>query len=316
MARSRGESRAARRRRSIAPEQADARIDGIRRHWVPSRTAHENLDRPVDPDLRVTGDFPYRKLSLVVGGEEVSSLGVVDFQQQIGSQAVRMGGLAGVGTHRDHRFQGYSGRVMESALRWMRAEGYDTSMLYGIPCFYPRFGYTQAFPHVELSVAVRDAEKLAPRGYRLVGFARRHLRAVLRMYHDNNAGRTGPTRREAKHWRPFRKGVHFGSKAVCKVALDARGRPVGYFVYDSEHLTATIIEAGFATTKVFPDILRAAARLAVKYRLERIKLLLPEDDAFVAFCLPLGMRKEVSYRRDGGAQVRLVNIPPALSLAS
>lgn len=305
------------RRRRVTFDEANARIAELRQRRVPPRSRREDLNRPLDPQLEVRSTFPYHKLVLIVDGRDVSSLTVVDFQQQIGSGVVRMGGVAGVGTHRDHRLRGYSRRVMESSLAWMRREGFDTAMLYGIPSFYPKFGYAQAFPGVACSLAVRDAERAAPHGHRFVAFRpKKHLRAVLRMYHANIAGHTGPTRRDPKHWRPFRKGVEHGTKAVCKVALDGRGRPAGYVVYDAGHLTATIIEVGFATPGALPDILRAAARRAVRQRLERIQLLLPEDDAFVEFCKPLGLRKEVTYRPGGGGQVRLIRIPTALEKLS
>jgi len=300
------------RRRRLTGNEVRARIEKLRMRHAPSRTARETLDEPLDPDVQVTGGFPRYKLSLVIDGEARSSLAVTAFEQQIGSATVRMGGVGSVGTHKGHRFQGYMRRVLESALRWMRREDFDTTTLYGIPSFYPKFGFAQAFPGVQFTMAVRDAEAAAPAGYRLVKFTPHHLRAVLRMYHANNAGRTGPTRRDPKHWEPFRKGVRYDRDAIPKVALDANGRPVGYVVLDSEHLTATVIEVGFATPAIFPDVLRAAALRAVRQRLERVTLILPEDDAFVEWCKPLGLRKEVTWRPDSGAMVRLVNIPSAL----
>jgi len=305
-------SRRKAKRRGITFEEANARVARLRRHHVPSRSTPENLDSPVDADIRVTTELPRHKLELVVGGGAVSRLTVVDLQQQIGTQVVRMGGIAGVSTHSDHRFKGYGRRVMENSLRWMRREGFDTAMCYGIPSYYSRFGYAPAFPSVSFSIAVRDAETVEPTGCRFVAFAPEHLKPVLRMYHRNNVTRTGPTRRDPKHWIPFRKGVHYRQKAVCKVALDKKDRPVGYFVYDASHLIATVIEVGFATMKIFPDVLRAAARRALRQRLEHIKLILPEDDAFIEFCKPLGLRKEMHYRRDGGCLVRMISIPSAL----
>lgn len=311
-----GSPRRRRPRRGPTHEQAEARVAELRKHRAASRTTRENLDAPPDGDIRVTTTFPRHKLELIVDGQPVSELTVVDFRQQIGGQTVRMGGIASVGTHRDHRLRGYGRRVLEGSLRWMRREGFETSMLYGIPSYYPKFGFAQAFPSLHFSLPVRDAERAAARRHRFVGFTGRHLRAVLRMYHANNAGRTGPTRRDPKHWRPFRQGMYYNTRAVCRVAVDARGRPVGYFVYDSGHLTATIIEVGFATAAVFGDILRAAARLALRQRLEEIRLILPEDDAFVEFCKPLGLRETVRYRADSGGQVRMINIPSALRSAA
>lgn len=294
-------------------EQAEARVARLRRGRIAILSAREDIDRPVDPQLQVATTLDRHKLSLVIEGQEVSSLKVVDFQQQIGSAVVRMGGIADVYTHKDHRFQGHARRLLESSLYWMRAEGFDTAMLYGVPSLYPKFGYAQAFPGVCFSLTVRDAERIPAGGHRLVNFAPKHLRAVLRMYHRNNLGRTGPTRRDPKTWRPFRKGTEYGTQAVCKVALDARDRPIGYIVYDARPMRATVIEVGFAVTGVFPDMLRAAARLAMKDRLERIQFILPEDDAFMEFCQPLGLRKETTHRGNGGGQVRMINIPSALA---
>jgi predicted acetyltransferase len=193
----------------------------------------------------------------------------------------------------------------------MRREGYDVSMLYGIPSFYPKFGYAEAFPTVVHSMAVRDAERVERPAFRFVDYAPGHLEAVLKMYHRNNAGRTGPTLRPRKTWRPFRKGVSWDAPAAVRVALDSRGRPVGYFARDAG-MNAVIVEVGFATLAVFGGILRAAADLAWSTRTERIRFYLGEDDAFMRFCAPYGLVKEVTYRRDGGAMVRMINVVSSL----
>ena len=305
-------SRPGSRRRGVTPAETEARIAELRKRRVPSRSAREDLDGPLDPRLVVETELPFHRLKLAVGGEEVSGLTVVDFRQQIGSQTVRMGGIAGVGTHRDHRFRGYARRLLDSALRWMRREGFATTMLYGIPSFYPKFGFAQAFAGVEFSMAARDTERVRAMGFRLVKFAPAHLSAVLRMYHRNNAGRTGPTRRDREHWRPFRKGIHFGSKATAKVALDARGRPVGYLVHHDEYLRATVIEADWATPRVWPDLLRAAGRLAIRQRMEYVRFILPEDDALMEYAKPLGYRKTTRYRAESDAQVRMIDVASAL----
>jgi len=267
----------------------------------------------MDADVEVAAMPPQRhKLSLVVGGQAVSSVEIVDFRQQIGSQTLRMAGVAGVETHKDHRLKGYSRRVMVNSLRWMRREGFDVTMLLGIRNFYPKFGYAEAFPHVCFRIAVRDAELVARAGYRFTDYGPKYLKAVLAMYHRNNAGRTGPIPRDPKQWVPFRRGIKWGVKAICKVALDRTGRPVGYFVYEEKPLTARIVEVGYTTPAVFPDILRYAAEIAWRQRIEQVEFILPEDDAFIGFCLPLGVRKEVGYRQDGGGMVRMINIHTTL----
>lgn len=284
-----------------------------RRQFLPPAADREDLDRSPDADIEVAAMPPLRhKLSLMVGGEAVSSVEIVDFRQQIGSQTLRMAGIAGVETHKNHRFKGYARRIMVNSLRWMRREGFDVTMLFGIRDFYPKFGYAVAFGHVCFRIAVRDAELVAATGYRFADYGPKYLKAALAMYHRNNAGRTGPVFRDPKHWAPFRKGIQWGVKAVCRMALDKTGKAAGYFVYDGEPLKARIVEVGFTTPAVFGDILRAAGKIAWRQRLEQVEFILPEDDAFIGSCLPLGVRKEVEYRRDGSGMVRMINIPATL----
>jgi hypothetical protein len=190
-------------------------------------------------------------------------------------------------------------------------------MLYGITGFYPKFGWAEAFPAITHSILVRDAELAKAGQVRFVDFDEaRHLRAVLKMYQDTNAGRIGPTLREEGKWHVFRKGNPWGPRPIARVGLGAGGKPVCYFAYDAApNMEATILEAAYASPAVFGSLLCETACFAWDRREERVKFLLPEDDAFMAFCRQFGMRKEVQYRRDGGAMVRMVNIPSALSKA-
>ncbi len=219
-----------------------------------------------------------------------------------------MGGIAGLRTFEPHRLKGYARRVMVGALRWMRSEGFDTTMLYGIRNFYPMFGYAEAFPNVSFSLAVRDAEKVVANECRVVGYRPEYLRAVIDIYHRTNEGRTGPTRRDPRYWVPWRKGLSYRVKAVCKVLLDNRRKVRGYFVFNGEELNPAILEVGYVEQGLIPVILRAAGRITWKNRLETIRMYLPEDHPFVEFCKPLGLSKEVTYRKDGGPMIRMINI--------
>jgi predicted acetyltransferase len=275
----------------------------------------ENLDGPLDEKFLITKESTGNKLKLVINGTCVSWLTVLEFRQQIGTELLRMGGIGGVATDKAHRLKGYSRRLINSAIKWMRMSGFDTSMLFGISSFYPKFGYGEAFPDVSFTLAVRDAELVNAQGYSFVNYKSQYLQSILNMYHRNNAGRTGPIRRHPKHWKhrePFTKGTNMG----CRVALDNSKRPVAYFVYDATPLNPTILEVGFTTSKVFSDMLLAIARIVWNDRLERIKFFLPEDDAFIAFCQPLGLEKTMGYRKDGGGMVRMINIPGSLSKIS
>ena len=295
----------------ITIAQANARIEELRRQPLPVNSEPEDLTLPVDPDIRVTSNGYWHRVELLVEEKAISWLSINDYQQRVGGQILRLGGIGGVSTDNDHRFQGYSRRVMTNAFRWMRANGFDVSQLYGISSFYPKFGFAPAFPGITATMALRDAESVSPAVYRLAEFDRdQHLAGVLELYQDNNARRTGTILRDAG-W-AARHGQYWNTKACWQVVLNRRGRLAGYVIYDSAYPAVTLLEVGFAAPAVFPDVLRFTAGLALARRVERIGFVLPIDHEFIEFCKPLGITLEQRYRHDGGAIVRLIDAASAL----
>lgn len=298
--------------RGVSLHQANLRIAELCHQSVETFSDRENLDMPMDGDMRITGGPKAFKLSLVIDGIEVSWTGLRDFQQQIGGQLVRMCGLAGVGTHNDHRFKGYSRRVMINALRWMRREGYDVSMLYGITGFYPKYGFAPAFPVVTYSMAVRDAELVRSRGLKFVDFDDTHLRAVLAMFHKNNAGLTGVTTRSVATWAPFRRDKAWGVRPLARVALDKRGRPCGYLAFDLGD-GDLVLEVGYVSPDVLADLLHEARRLTWERRHDTVRFMLTDGEPLMEFARQFGLKKEIQYRRDGKGMVRMISVPSALT---
>lgn len=275
-------------------------------------TAREDLRLPLNPKVRVQSSPPKHRLEWIVGDQAVSWLTIIDFQQQIGPAFVRMGGMAGVGTDPAHRMRGYSRQLIHNAFRWMYQTGFDTSTLQGIVNFYPKFGYAQAFPDTRFSVTVRDAEKVAPTGLRLVGFAEKFIPAVLELFHRNNAGRTGIVRRDRKTWQPFRHGMGFGMRLVPQILLDRRSRFAGYIAFADDD-AATVAEAECVSPAMLGDLVHAAAQWGIDRRMEKIQFILPEDHPLTEFCKPSGMRIEKEYRTDGRGMVRLINTATTLA---
>jgi predicted acetyltransferase len=305
--------------RSISLQEAETRIDKLRKEGsaapLVARSTPENLALPLDERIVIASDFPTHRIALMVDGEDVSGTLVFDFAQHFGPCRLRMGGVAGVRTHRDHRFKGYSRIVLENMLRWMYQEGFDVSQLGGITAFYPKFGYVKAFPETYFEFKVCDAERLIAKGYTFVDYEPKYLTAVLSMFRRNQSTRIGPTERDRRHWRPFRKGITWGPKAVCRVAIDRRRRAVGYFVYDDALDEVMVLEVGHVCPDVFPDIILAASGMAWKRRLSTFRFRLPEDDEVMAYGMHLGVKKEVIYSTDGGPMVRMINSHSALEKA-
>jgi predicted acetyltransferase len=303
--------------------QSNLRIAQLAQQAVQTFSGPEDLSGPLDWDVQVAPlpstvgpAAPAQRLTVQVNGVAVSGCTVIDYLQQVGPCRLRMGGVAGVSTHPEHRFKGYSKRVMFNSLRWMRQAGYDVSMLFGIPGFYPRFGFAPAFPEVRWRLAVRDAERLpCPRPLKFVDFdAQRHLPSVLAMYETNNAAAFGPLVRRRDSWQPFRRGRNWGLRAKVRVALEGR-RPAGYFVYDAEE-PCRIVELGYARPQALPAILRSITQMALAARVEEIQFRLGEDHLAMRLCAPLGIIRRTRRRADGWEMARLMNVQTTLQKLS
>jgi len=94
--------------------------------------------------------------------------------------------------------------------------------------------------------------------------------------------------------------------------VNKAGMPVGYYIIEADYSHLTVVEAGWSSETVFPDIVLSAAGIAARLRLEIVTYVLPEDHPLMDFCRPLRLRKRVAHRKDSGAQVRLVSVASTL----
>lgn len=69
--------------------------------------------------------------------------------------------------HPDFRLQGHGGSTVRDAMAWVTAQGGAVSILYGVPRFYPRFGFAPVLPRLETTL---PAEAVSDRAGRLDAF--------------------------------------------------------------------------------------------------------------------------------------------------
>ncbi len=91
-----------------------------------------------------------------VGGKIVAHVGIIDRTIRIGRARLRMGGLAAVMTDPAHRGRGLADACLTDAVEFMRRDGFDVSILFGIRNFYHRFGYVGCLPGYEMRLPVSD----------------------------------------------------------------------------------------------------------------------------------------------------------------
>jgi predicted N-acetyltransferase YhbS len=179
--------------------------------------------------IRTRPDFRgSTRVALMRGDEELSRALVFPMTIRIGRAEVRMDGIGGVATADAHRNRGYSRRVMEAAVHLMTAGDAALSTLYGIPHFYPRFGYATLGPEYTVAPASLDERADLPTGYSDRPGEPGDLLALQQLYRNETARSVGPEVRGGDWWvwKELETALAAGAGEVR--VLEREGRIAGY----------------------------------------------------------------------------------------
>ncbi|MEJ5308393.1 MAG: GNAT family N-acetyltransferase [Anaerolineae bacterium] len=261
------------------------------------------------------------KREMWIEGEEkpVCNLWVIDFTMRVGTTVVRMAGIGGVHTEREHRMKGYMRHLFEDTVHYMIAEGYDISMLFGIENFYTKFGYAAGLASFECKVKTRDAEVAGEQAggtyiTRPIGEA--DMPAVLDLYNANNAMRVCSVVRAPEDFTKFEKGTWYGTRPDTQLWEDANGKLLAYAVWDHFDKAVKVAEvevrddAALPCNDLFPALLSFFAAQAVEKRCEDVQLFIPPDHPFAEYVQRFGAEWMVTYPRYGSGMLRLLNQQP------
>jgi len=243
----------------------------------------------------------------------VSQLGLREYQMRFGSVQLKLGGIDGVGTPEEHRNKGYSRRVMEHTITFMNENGYDVSMLYGIPNFYDKFGYATVLPETYVEFDTKDVPTDAPT-YQVRRFQTEDAPKIVELYSANNAERTGTPLRTEIGWKEFtRRG---GILPDPYVVLNEADEVIGYFVCNSDNTkidaiarNCTLLDIGFQDRTIFETIVHFLAHSVNYPSTERIQCAIPADHPFAIFCRRYGCRTNTYTPKDHMGMVRIINQP-------
>lgn len=244
---------------------------------------------------------------VVVDGRPASWLTVIDYRMRVGSAAVKMGALAFVETSDGYRMKGHMRALIEDTVRYMQQRRYVLSVVSGIADFYGKFGYLGCMPDRDLSVLTRVAERAAraaPAGrkHRTRKFRGSDSEKLLAIYDANTAGQVCSLVRRSEYFERFPK-----SRQEIVVVEDGRRRVVGYVVCEKSRDRARVAELGAASEDAFPALAGVLARLGISRRVSNVTMLISPEHPFAEFCQRHGCRWTVSYHRNAGAMMRIVD---------
>jgi hypothetical protein len=291
-----------------------------------------NASPPADTltlDYRRVGDGALR-VELRDGERAVSWLWIIPFTLRIGAATVRMDGIGGVGTDDACRHRGYSRRVLEAAVERMRQGDGALSMLYGIPNYYPKFGYAVAGADHLLSLPDLETPADLPPGWSVRPYAATDAEAVHALYEQNTANAVGVAVRSRWTWDRLEAVLEAGSTDACRVAVSPQGTVAGYvwrgakfwYVGKLEReapdawVLAEAMAAGPEAAAAVLALCRAWAREERERRAEpltQVLLGLPPEGPVAAAAMRQRARFTQAYQACGGSMARVLSVERLLT---
>ncbi len=262
--------------------------------------------------LKITDEEGSHKVELLLGDAAVSSMHINDLEVKIGNTYLKMGGIGGVGTLEEHRMKGYSRRVMDYSIEYMRNNGYDISMLFGIPEYYSKWGYVSTLAEYKIRVPIRNAERAKP-GLHARPMGEDDIEPILAIYERSNLFRTGPVRRETGKWLKFRKGSDWRIPADGTVFEDNTGRVVSYYASDRWPRVVRITEVGSVEPRFYENMLRHMSDIAIQKRATELEIFVPFDHEFANLCKRMGCTISTEYHYDAMGMGRIIDLTRAMS---
>lgn len=245
-------------------------------------------------------------------GVEISALGVIDYTTRLGGAQVRTGGIGNVRTPEEHRKKGYMRILMEDTIEYMIEQGYDISLLLGIPDFYHKFGYAVSLAKEKyvLDYEFIHGIEVDRSGYTIRDIEIEDFENVLAIYNRNNHDRPGSLVRTREFFWGFARGSELFTKVKHFLIEDKQGEIVAYVVYDDNDTDLHIVEVEAVDRSLFYLIMDELKRL--DNELERdfhdLHFYMPCDHPFMIFLRRYGINMEVEFPRNGMGMARIMNL--------
>ena len=236
----------------------------------------------------------------IIDDKIISHFGIWDYNTRIGSARIRTAGIGAVITHGDFRKKGYLTKTARATIEAMESAGYDISVLFGIPDFYHKLGYSRAWMETTHKISLDNLPKEKP-NFSLKKINRSQTEEIIKLYNSENKFLTGTAVKPTyKFYNPKFKGYYWEND---------KGLIVGYLYYKIEHDKFTCIEA---TGKV-DDILKAIVSLAKKNCYRNISFYSLHYNSLL--CKELRRKNcsvETLYEACGGPMIRIINLESTL----
>jgi predicted N-acetyltransferase YhbS len=250
-------------------------------------------------DLRVAED----------DGKVVSTAMLIRRPLRIGIATVNCAIVGPVATDPDYQRKGYCSAVMRNAVQYMKTQGFDMTILWGIPWLYPHYGYSPAMVKTELVIKPKEDISIEKRPYEFRSFTESDLEQMTRIYHSNTATRTCAEVRSPKMWE-WKPG---GSEVKLEVLTDKKDEVIGYCALGTDWSGSPCAhEIGILNDEACVPIFNGLLGTAKKKGLKEFPCIVQPSHPFCRFAFWHG--GEIRVQSGGGAgMARVLNLGSLLT---
>lgn len=241
-----------------------------------------------------------------LGDEIVSALRISTDTMAIGESRLKLGGIGWVATAPNRRRMGFCRVLMQDAMDYLVRHGYHVSVLFGIPDFYHRFGFTSTL--AEHTVSMDTVEATTFHSTLRLREARAAEAPILQRLHAQcNGAAPGSLVRSAAHF-----VNRWNSWKTWYVLADADGSPEAYFIARPEGACMRIDDVGMAEPGLAAAVVAAAGALASEASLGQVRFYAPPLHPLARYLLQFRSRHETAFERDAGGMMAFNNLPETL----
>ena len=263
-------------------------------------------------NVTTSGDPNFQKGDLRVleaDGRIASMMMLIRWPLRIGTAIVNGAMVGPVATHPSFQGKGYCSAVMRDAVQYMERQGFDITLLWGIPWLYTRYGYSPAMVKTQTAINLKRKSPSENRSYHLRSFTETDLEQMTRIYHSNTATNTCAEIRSPEMWE-WRPG---GSEAKLEVVTDKKGEVIAYHALVTDWGgNPCAHEIGALNHKACDAILDSLVRTAKTRGLEEFHCVVHPDHPFAHFAF--GHGGEIHIKSGGGSgMARIISLTSLFS---
>ncbi len=248
----------------------------------------------------------HTRIAIMKSSEIAGALRLTTETIRIGEARLKMGGFGWVATAPDFRNKGVSRSLMQDTLQYMAKHKYHVSMLFGIPNYYHRFGFTTTLADYDI---ILDADEIQTVPTTLIMRTAKpgDIQAIRKIHDASDVKLACSLLRSSAHmtnkWENFQH---------IRVLTNDQGKVEAYIFARRKENYLSVDELGVTDTNSCMAVLNSCSKIMREEAVAQCKFLVPPTHPFARFLLKFKSTHEMHIHRDSGGMMAIIDTAEAL----